>query len=109
MKLIKKSDHIKTVAERYKKTYYINDKWTIYYFDVKDHKKNYELLKKATTEKEIEDIIGNSFWTENKCSECGKDCNVLVEIGEEPDYETATAWLCPVCIKRAFEFISSEN
>lgn len=36
-----------------------------------------------------------------KCSECGQDADVLIEIG----YEEEIAYLCPACIKRAFEFI----
>ena len=41
-----------------------------------------------------------------RCSECGQDSDVLIEIGrDEKDHEREIVWLCPACIKRAFELI----
>ena len=51
---------------------------------------------------EVDRIIGNKSWTElPMCSECGKRSNeFVIEVGEEPDYESDTAWLCPACIRK---------
>lgn len=58
-------------------------------------------LKGRGTDNEIAAIIGNSSWTENKCSECGKDSETLIQLGEKPDYESVTAWICLTCLKTA--------
>jgi len=51
---------------------------------------------------QVDAIIGNKSWTEvNRCSECGARVDVVVEIGEEPDYESLTAWVCLPCLRAA--------
>lgn len=41
---------------------------------------------------------------DGECSECGQDSDVLIEIGSDDE----TAYLCPACIKRAFEFMEAK-
>ena len=50
----------------------------------------------------VDQIIGNRSWTEIPiCSECGtRNGEFVVMVGEEPDYESYTAWLCPSCIRK---------
>lgn len=51
---------------------------------------------------QVDAIIGNTSWTEvGRCSECEKRVDVVVEIGEEPDYESMTAWVCLPCLRAA--------
>jgi hypothetical protein len=102
MKLHIKTEKIKSIAERFRSTYCFNGKWTPCYFGIEQtHSANYELLKKASAEAEIEAIIGNKSWTRNSCSECGKDFDVVIEIGQPEDYESATAYLCASCLGKA--------
>ena len=51
---------------------------------------------------EIDGIIGNKSWTEvPDCSECGEyGKEFVVMVGEEPDCESNTAWLCNECIEK---------
>ena len=52
---------------------------------------------------EVDSVIGNKSWTELYCcSECG-DRSEVVELGEPPDYESSTAWICVRCLKDAAE------
>lgn len=46
-------------------------------------------------------IIGNESWTRCSCSECGRDVDAVVQLGEELDYESSTAWICKQCVKLA--------
>ena len=46
-------------------------------------------------------IIGNKSWTSNECDACGADCEVLVRIGDEPDYEARWQDLCAECLSDA--------
>lgn len=50
-------------------------------------------------------VIGNSSWTDCRCSECQKYSEVVVQVGQEPDYESATAWLCLNCLAKAAEIV----
>jgi len=51
----------------------------------------------------IEAIIGNGSWTRvSKCDECGVESpDLVVEIGEAPDYESHTAYICLPCLLKA--------
>lgn len=44
-------------------------------------------------------IIGNTGWTEQLCGRCGVDSDVLLQIGEKPDYEARWVDLCPDCVR----------
>ena len=48
-------------------------------------------------------IIGNDSWTTLKCHECDHDVTAIVQVGEEPDYESHTANLCIDCAKKAVD------
>ncbi len=41
--------------------------------------------------------------TKCNCNECGKNADIVVQLGQEPDYESATANICLDCLKRAVE------
>jgi hypothetical protein len=49
----------------------------------------------------VDAIIGNGSWTRCTCNECNRDVYAVVQLGEEPDYESHTAWICRDCIKLA--------
>lgn len=50
---------------------------------------------------EINKLIGNDSWTDNKCDECGAQSETLVRLGEEPDYEARWQDLCGSCLLEA--------
>lgn len=49
----------------------------------------------------INEIIGNPSWTANNCDACGVGAEVLVRIGDEPDYEARWQDLCARCLSDA--------
>lgn len=49
----------------------------------------------------VNEIIGNQSWTRCLCNECNRDVEAVVQLGQEPDYESRTAWICRDCIKLA--------
>lgn len=55
----------------------------------------------------VDRIIGSGGWTAvPKCDECGRDdLSAVVQVGEEPDYESATAKLCRDCLARALALL----
>ena len=54
-------------------------------------------------------IIGNKSWTSNECDACGTDCEVLVRIGQEPDYEARWQDLCAQCLTDAAWVATTAN
>lgn len=55
---------------------------------------------------EVDRIIGNKSWTDvGSCDECEARPEILVEVGQEPDYESATACLCRDCLAKAVALI----
>jgi hypothetical protein len=58
-------------------------------------------LNKATID-DVAAVIGNNSWTSNTCDVCGKEnCEVLVRLGDEPDYDGRWVDVCPDCIADA--------
>lgn len=53
-------------------------------------------------------IITDDIYTLYYC-ECGVRISGLIQIGEEPSYESATAKVCRDCSAAAFELIDEER
>lgn len=53
------------------------------------------------TKERANEIIGNTSWTQNNCDECGKDSDSVVQLGQEPDYDSSTANICFDCLRKA--------
>jgi len=68
-----------------------------------------ELLKldqETATYKDVAELIGNESWScKTICGECGKKTWDIVEIGETPDYESATAYVCADCLRKALNLL----
>lgn len=47
---------------------------------------------------DVDRIIGNNSWTSTRCDECGESPEFVVMVGEEPDYESNTVFICSPCI-----------
>ena len=94
MKLITRQSRANDVSIRWKYQYRI---------DIGDIQKRLDALGKEKNPDDVDKIIGNVSWTAiPPCTECGKENpDFVVMVGEEPDYESATAWLCAECIKKA--------
>jgi hypothetical protein len=55
---------------------------------------------------DIDRLVGHGAWTQvYECSECVQQKPEVVQLGEEPNYESATAWICLDCLKEAILMI----
>lgn len=104
MKLITVESLCKDVTQRWKDQYYDGKRWKII------HSGDSEIIYKALVKlgespkaSEIEEIIGNASWTSAFCNECEKHVDALVELGEAPDYASATARICLSCLEKAIK------
>lgn len=66
-------------------------------------------LPAGFTAEQVDFIIGNTSWTAHDCDECGRTCDVLVRIGEEPGYESRYVSLCGTCLSVASSLLSSPD
>jgi len=85
------------------------DRWKQQYPDPEPDKaeilSRLEMLNlKTSAAKDLEDIIGNPSWAQpQQCYECDGYFDEIVQVGEEPDYESATAYLCKNCVMKALK------
>ena len=68
-----------------------------------------EIDTETATAAEIAAIIGNNSWVgPSRCHECKRFFHAVVEVGEEPDYESNTANLCVECLRRALAALEAK-
>lgn len=107
MKLITEREKIRGVAAEWRRQYgpgepYSRDK------DKQEIQRKLDALdpEKATGD-DVERIIGNRTWTAvGECDECKRLTTALVELGDEPDYESSTAQICQECLLKALRLIT---
>lgn len=56
----------------------------------------------------VDEVIGNGSWTHLYCNECRQRVDLAVCVGEEPDYDSATAYLCEPCLRAAYALLPVE-
>lgn len=107
MNLITKKELLASLASRWEWHYraYLKDG------DSNDKSLKYEKLlnEPNLTESRATEIIGNSSWTHNVCDECSNECDIVVQLGQESDYESSTAQICLICLQVAIQLIEVEQ
>ena len=103
MKLYTERDQIRTVADRWANQYQnsTNEQLKLITYKLR------ALDLETVSVQEIIEIIGNDSWTRLVCTECGFRIShtKIVEIGEEPGYDSATVNLCLEHVKEALALI----
>lgn len=101
MRVIRKIDMIANVAESFKTQYFVRGKgWKQFDWDTEATYEQLKALPRNATEEEVISILNNS-WTQNLCNECAQDVEIVIEVGQEEDYESSTAWICLECLEKA--------
>lgn len=91
------------VAERWKRTYFRGDKWGGYHGDAEEVYRRLKALPPDATSADVAAAIGNDTWAgPGWCDECGDKAPAMtMQLGQEPDYESATACVCLPCLEKA--------
>lgn len=63
-------------------------------------------LPSTATAADVAAIIGNDGWIGEDCDECGEH-TAIVLLGDEPDHESHTVYLCADCVRRVQQLIES--
>jgi hypothetical protein len=71
--------------------------------------KRIEALGPSPEPDAVNAVIGNDTWTSCRCDECGHEVEFVVEVGEEPGYESSTATLCGECVRRAMAIVLGQE
>ena len=107
MKLITERDLIRKIAASWFNQY------QAWFKDYPDKKITYGKLlaldKENASPADIESIIGNDAWTAQYCNECKELSTIIVEVGEEPGYDSSTAKICPDCLQKALALVQGER
>lgn len=96
-KLIYKRDHLDRIPQRWRSQYghgyYANDE------DKQKIQRGLDALPQGKfTADEADQIIGNKSWSKFECDICGHDKDVLLRMGDEPDYEARWLDCCRECL-----------
>jgi len=65
--------------------------------------------EKPKTEEEVNAIIGNESWMRVHCYQCDEPKDIVVRVGEKPDYESSTSWICKDCLIIALKMIEDHE
>jgi hypothetical protein len=97
-KLITREKVAAGTAERYRQQY--GPDFGVFPFgDSLEILKQIEALGPTPSPADVEAILPG--WTRQECTECNEDSDQLVQVGQDPDYESSTAWLCWRCATNA--------
>ena len=88
----------------------VAEKWRMQYLRSTPDKMNIlsgllAIDKESALSEDIAKIIGNTSWTELKCDECGQYVKEIIQLGQEPDYESSTAFICCDCLCAAMRVL----
>lgn len=102
MYVIRKSDLVALAAENWRVAHQRRNEWLV--AEGKAHPeeiyKQLKALPDNATQKDVDAITGDSYWTANICQECGEDRQIIVAFGaHETDHPTDSAYLCIGCLE----------
>ena len=112
MKLITIRTQIRELPARLEAEWHRPDgSWRRILQDIPDTQKIYETISaldlERATQDDIEKAMGFAGWIyDPKCHECGLNFDAVVQLGEEPDYESHTADICIECLQTALTEVS---
>lgn len=104
MKLITTKEEASKASVNWKNTYFRNGVWSCGADKEATYHKLIALGNNPTPD-EVNYVIGDISWTATFCNECGKSVDEAVQLGQEPDYDSATASICKTCLISALELM----
>ncbi|MDO8421127.1 MAG: hypothetical protein Q7S99_03095 [Parvibaculum sp.] len=112
MKIITQRDEILSVRKRFFEQYKNHsDNYVFWLSDPKSIGESRAELSALNLETcsvaDVDAAIGRAGWIENKCDICREDSPILIQLGDEPDFESRWQTLCASCLKKALDTLTS--
>jgi len=105
IKIITTRDMIRGVAERWRDQY-----WNTHNKKFIDIRAQLDALNDETaTLADVVAIIGNDSWTKVRCDECSQEVDWVVQVGEDPDYESHTVTVCRSCLNKIVAYVNDHD
>lgn len=113
MKIITQRDMIKEAPERWKaqysnKTYWLRKEVNGVYTREDRYNQAMSLDLETCSVEAINDIFNNS-WTTLSCNECESYVSDIIQVGQEPDYDSCTADICFPCFETIIKEYKAQN
>lgn len=94
------------VAQKWREQYFVNKCWgTTQRGSSRDVYEKLIELGPSPTSVQIADVIGNDSWTHVRCDECEQPQERVIRLGQRPDYDVSTIYICDECLNRAIELL----
>lgn len=113
MQIITRKTQANSAAARFARNYKPShncEAWPVYQWG--DTGYIYQSLLELGSNPKPNDVeaILKGWTTPGTCSECGEvQENMLIQLGEEPDYESHTAYICVECLHKAWGAVANES
>jgi hypothetical protein len=105
MKIIKSQDKVKGAIESFLANYPQYNTPNAPFYTKERYNRVIALDPDKATPEDIKRDI-NSSWVMSFCSECGGEFDTVIQVGQEPDYDSCTAYLCKDCLYKAFDMVA---
>ena len=103
MKIVSIGDKIKTVPDEWDRQYPPK----VCNFDKAEIGRKLR-ASKLTSRQDVRKIIGNDSCTDLYCDECKQhNLNQVIQLGDEPDYDSSTVTICISCLRRALTLLKA--
>lgn len=104
MRLITKQHLANITKDRWKAQYCKNGEWHAYGCDKEVKYDTLVALGDKPLPEDVNEVIGNSSWTNITCSECKESVDSAVELGEV-GYDTEYVYACEGCLTKALKVV----
>ena len=99
VKIIGQREQIKGIAARWR-LQYPTGQWGADKEDI--YRRLAALDDDVATAKEVAEIVGNNSWCGTQgCDECDRQFDTIMQLGQEPDYDSHTLNICFGCLEKA--------
>lgn len=110
MKIITRQTQANEAAERWKIQYHSQIADGRLKNDRKDVYNKLVALGSTPNPDDVDEAIGNKSWTEcMECTECYSISDIIIQVGQEQDYDSMTAYLCPKCLRKAIKLLKENK
>jgi Pyruvate/2-oxoacid:ferredoxin oxidoreductase delta subunit len=104
MKLITRQSKVKGAIQSFLNNYPQYNKSNSPFYTKERYNKVVALDPDTATPEDVEMVL-NPSWVQCMCYECGCCVDAVVQMGQEPDYESIWVEVCKGCLQRALGMV----